>query len=844
MPAVVRRITLEAILIALLVFVLIYDTSRLVFGKELSPSAPSITISTIYDKHYSESGKNREYETARQAVETKLIKFGYNVNFRVHIKLMDVDYGKENVTEIMHDFMKQEITQMNCKIFIVHAELFANAIGMILNDYKVIKFITALTSLEHLNNNVIVTSDGSKAIYSIETLIYQQAWIAGYLCGITTKTNKLGVVAFDSKDKYGTVSYINAFAMGARYVNSRVEVNIVKINDSDDSPLLQERRAAEILANYHHSDCNIGGTTRGSYVMWDSIQNMTVYSIGIAHDRYIGSDKTLFGIYFDFESHYTSAILDYLNYTAALIPLNSTKSWTKSPDANTNHDDDDVDTNTIKIIDYSPLVTPSKRRRIEDEYNALVVNKTKRLFCGRIPYILPTYVSNDTITQQQNECLNRTQIKELNRWFSPEIIRSVQNITYAESIKLSIVERNGELSISMQMFAAGGMLVSSVFALIVFIHRTKKKVKSRSYKFLIIICIGCMLMYSCVFMTHGTPSYEKCITMSWLFCIGYVIASGSVLAKNFRIWRIFNIKNLKVYPITDLELLGYVGGMTMIMIILLIIWAVTTPYTPVVGKFSEGLEVHVFDIMCYSEPVMPWIILVYCFLLLLASFVIAYNVRTAFSDVNESRQLVLASTFNGFISFIMVVTYFIIPYQVSRHALIFNIVQMVIPTLIMGTLVYPIGHYLIRGTIDLSSTESHGSSSNGGGGGGGGGSHRHHSGSVHMASSVSTNKITSSRRRSTSNVCDSKLGGSANSNSSSYDDSDESIKVTNLGSTKKQKTKKEEEEECAGSVDLPNSKPLAHASSFDSVARSKKKRDSIKPKNAITESGVITVTTE
>jgi Na+/alanine symporter len=123
-----------------------------------------------------------------------------------------------------------------------------------------------------------------------------------------------------------------------------------------------------------------------------------------------------------------------------------------------------------------------------------------------------------------------------------------------------------------------------------------------------------------------------------------------------RVDRIFNTESLKIFAVTNGELLGYVGILTTVQVGLLIAWHVAIPQTASLVPIPNSNENQIVQ-MCFNEH---WNIVAgveYAFLIVLFVFTafFAWRVRRIPSEeFKESKEIFLAVYNVGFVSVITV----------------------------------------------------------------------------------------------------------------------------------------------------------------------------------------------
>lgn len=121
---------------------------------------------------------------------------------------------------------------------------------------------------------------------------------------------------------------------------------------------------------------------------------------------------------------------------------------------------------------------------------------------------------------------------------------------------------------------AGLMIgVAIFFAVSIIIFRETPVIKSSSPVFCVLTIFGMILAYLAVFTYIGLPSTALCTSNLWLLNIAFALTFGNILAKNWRIYKIFHNHQLRLSTITTRFLLLCVAALLAVEILLLIIWS-------------------------------------------------------------------------------------------------------------------------------------------------------------------------------------------------------------------------------------------------------------------------------
>ncbi|ORX55922.1 hypothetical protein BCR36DRAFT_581079 [Piromyces finnis] len=117
-----------------------------------------------------------------------------------------------------------------------------------------------------------------------------------------------------------------------------------------------------------------------------------------------------------------------------------------------------------------------------------------------------------------------------------------------------------------------GITVSVCYISLFTAYRKADPIRKASYWFSVIIVVGSIFMYLSVLLDIGYPNYNFCIAKIWLMVLGFGCSLGGLVVKAYRIYSIFNNRDLKPLVITDKQLFKYFGIIIAIEIVCLLIW--------------------------------------------------------------------------------------------------------------------------------------------------------------------------------------------------------------------------------------------------------------------------------
>ncbi|ORZ38090.1 7 transmembrane sweet-taste receptor of 3 GCPR-domain-containing protein, partial [Catenaria anguillulae PL171] len=127
--------------------------------------------------------------------------------------------------------------------------------------------------------------------------------------------------------------------------------------------------------------------------------------------------------------------------------------------------------------------------------------------------------------------------------------------------------------------AGNGIAIAIVILtwIYLFAARNQPSVRSLSFPFLSLICVGCVLVLASNIAALGSPTSVGCQTSLWLFCWGLELVLASSAAKAYRLWRIFDNKMISAGKVGNKYLFAGVLGVILGQTIILIIWTAGGP---------------------------------------------------------------------------------------------------------------------------------------------------------------------------------------------------------------------------------------------------------------------------
>eukprot|EP01130_Rhizamoeba_saxonica_P005506 TRINITY_DN2196_c0_g2_i1.p1 TRINITY_DN2196_c0_g2~~TRINITY_DN2196_c0_g2_i1.p1 ORF type:complete len:663 (-),score=114.13 TRINITY_DN2196_c0_g2_i1:345-2174(-) len=478
-----------------------------------------------------------------------------------------------------------------------------------------------------------------------EPRLYMTRYISGALCASVTKSNKIGFMA----SYYGSLarSY-NAFYLGAKSVNSDVEVYIANVNSWLD-PITMQAATKRVIEDYdvdcldsHHSDF--------------TMNEVAATYEGVYHIGYSGETRFFVG-----SSCLTSCVYnwgtEYYNIINELLDDNLT-AFNRHP----GYFEDGV-----SLSSFSERMTPQMVELVESQEQRF--RNGEKVYCGS--------EAAEFGTLQSDGCLSDSDIYKIFTPINGAIVPSDLNLTLDDVLISVYLESGSSYAIFMTVvvvlvyLSTVGIMIHSVK------YRSYPTYKHSSPVFCGLILLGVLCLCTSILLDSGEPTNLKCSLRLWMLGIGFVLCFVPLLAKNYRIARLMDMTSMKIFKIKDSDvLLKYILPPLLVMILILSLWHYLDPLI-VVYSSSVSLQMDEQYKYCYSEKgslVFPIIAIAYLGLMLLPGVFISYNTKSIKrQELKESRGIALTIYNTTFVTIISVGLAFLIDYSPLKMYMIVNL---------------------------------------------------------------------------------------------------------------------------------------------------------------------------
>ncbi|KAI8145338.1 periplasmic binding protein-like I [Fennellomyces sp. T-0311] len=137
------------------------------------------------------------------------------------------------------------------------------------------------------------------------------------------------------------------------------------------------------------------------------------------------------------------------------------------------------------------------------------------------------------------------------------------------------------VSVVIAAIAGLGTLFALFTMAIVILFRKREVFKASSPLFCVLELLGFIFCYTSMFFYNAYRTKVDCIMIPVTFHIGLALVLANLIAKNYRIYRIFNNVFVTKTVVTDVQLLKFSGGILVVVVTLLIGWLCTCQVVPI-----------------------------------------------------------------------------------------------------------------------------------------------------------------------------------------------------------------------------------------------------------------------
>ncbi|KAJ3010222.1 hypothetical protein HKX48_007521 [Thoreauomyces humboldtii] len=188
---------------------------------------------------------------------------------------------------------------------------------------------------------------------------------------------------------------------------------------------------------------------------------------------------------------------------------------------------------------------------------------------------------------------------------------------------------------------AGFLLLTNVFSMgVTFLCRAKAPIKRASWKSLMMCLLGLVLLNASPFLYIGDLSAGACGAQIFVLNCGFGLVFANILAKTFRVFKIFDNPKRMSKGISDQNILGFAGIVVAIEILISTLWTATSPPVSTTTYLSKIELFHA----CASpngtvQTVMTAVSIAFNGSLLAMTTFLSWKTRHVVQEYNESKWI-------------------------------------------------------------------------------------------------------------------------------------------------------------------------------------------------------------
>jgi basic membrane lipoprotein Med (substrate-binding protein (PBP1-ABC) superfamily) len=562
-----------------------------------------LNILFIYPNSISDFGYTYAFELARTAAEQEFTSKGYHIYTTF---LASVEPA--TLPKIMTRFI-----QNHYSMFILCGGQFADT-G--------IRFAAMYPDLYFVGFGSLPTTDNTAMILH---RIDQWHFLNGIICGLATKTNKIAMFSVLIVPSSPYIS-TNAFWKGATLVNPNVQVEMY-VSDSYFDKVVAITAVHQLKER---------GVDCLSIQQNDQTANQEADKNQIISGGFSGDSRFQSG-----EFVFSSGIAVWDTTFVSLIEQVYTDTWIPKHLVVAGFNQSAVRAAWWSTIARQPQY--EYMRTTVQSYIDLFTNTSEELiFCGSLATDAGFPKSNDS------DCMTSVELLQSNT-IVPQVKRT-GNLT-REGVTRHVYV-NWKSASAKVMLTLVGIFLALAFG--IFVHLMKyysnTNYKSSASLFMALILVGNILVAVSLIFWSAKPSPTTCMLRAWFAFIGEGLVLAAILAKTYRIHKIFQIDNLKIVALSDLQLVfNFIATIVCAELVILIFWQSLDPMVPAT-KIQSGLAYDEVHLYCKSKSIAGLAVaLTFNGLLVISVLVVAWAARTVPDKWNEASLIT-------YVSFVIILT--------------------------------------------------------------------------------------------------------------------------------------------------------------------------------------------
>jgi ABC-type branched-subunit amino acid transport system substrate-binding protein len=190
------------------------------------------------------------------------------------------------------------------------------------------------------------------------------------------------------------------------------------------------------------------------------------------------------------------------------------------------------------------------------------------------------------------------------------------------------------------ILATLGIILCAATLILIYTWRESPLITSATYEFLILMLFGAALGFGSTLTWIGKPAPFICGLRIWLPPIAFLLIISPLMAKTWRLWKIFSLSSIRVVPVPLTTLILMVSAMVLVQIIICIVWVSLGTVQPiVVNDRNDRTQAYVLCKSILANRISSYVTFGYIGLILLVGCYLAFKIRKLPRDFNESKWI-------------------------------------------------------------------------------------------------------------------------------------------------------------------------------------------------------------
>ena len=196
------------------------------------------------------------------------------------------------------------------------------------------------------------------------------------------------------------------------------------------------------------------------------------------------------------------------------------------------------------------------------------------------------------------------------------------------------------LEVAVSVCSLVGVCISALLLLVLARNRSSPIIKAHSFAFTTFSLIGSLLTYLAPYTWPLDSPSQLCGVRPWAFTIPLYVLLCPLLAKQYRIHRIFNMQSLQAqrWGVSDSHVLLLSLGLILPQVVINVVWTTLHPLQPYPITLPTGAVIHDCHATSASAA-FAWASVSYIAVLLLSAVYLTVRLRHLADEFNQSKDI-------------------------------------------------------------------------------------------------------------------------------------------------------------------------------------------------------------